>query len=306
MKTKFYLLIGISIFVLSGCSKSPEKIAQSSVEKYLKENLKNPKSYESIYFSKIDTLPYADTSETNKISFYVISHSYEILNSEKEKVKMSVTFSLDKDLNVNEPSTKSINGDYGSMSGNVYWKYNNYVGNKPDAGSKVILYSLDTIRNNLKYETTVDIQGYYKFEKVFPGHYFLFVRSENVTDCPESHLINFRIYDKEIFQLFNFDINTYKSELAEIKVLDSLYHKTSFEFPINGSLSQMRANVEETKKISKERDVLIVKLFELFPDSFKSKIKFYGSYSNAYDFSIIEIEENSNLNEITDFGITCI
>jgi hypothetical protein len=49
---------------------------------------------------------------------------------------------------VNDANTKSINGDYGTLTGNAYWKYNNYVGNKPDAGAEVTLYSLDTARGN--------------------------------------------------------------------------------------------------------------------------------------------------------------
>jgi len=305
MKKSILLLI-ITIVYLTSCSNSPQDKAQSSVKSYLKENLKNSGSYEPLSFSVLDTLKKADTSETKQISLYEITHFYIITNADKEKVKMTITFLLDKDLKVNEPNTKSINGDYGILTGNAYWKYNNYVGNKADAGAEVILYSLDTIRGSMKYETTADVQGNYKFDKVLPGRYFLIVRSENATDCPDSHLSNLRIYNSEIKQLFGFDINNYKTQLAEISVLDSIYYKSSDEFPSNGSLSQMTASLAKTEAISKERTDKIEKLFEKIPDDFKRKLKLYTGYSNAYDFSIIKIEEGKTTNQITDFGITCI
>lgn len=306
MKQIYSLLLMVTIVYLTSCSNSPQDKAQSSVKSYLKENLKNSGSYEPLSFSVLDTLKKADTSETKQISLYEITHFYIITNADKEKVKMTITFLLDKDLKVNEPNTKSINGDYGILTGNAYWKYNNYVGNKADAGAEVILYSLDTIRGNMKYETTADVQGNYKFEKVLPGRYFLIVRSENATDCPDSHLSNLRIYDSEIKQLFGFDIYNYKTQLAEISVLDSIYYKSSDEFPSNGSLSQMTASLEKTEAISKKRTDKIEKLFEKIPDDFKRKLKLYTGYSNAYDFSIIKIEEGKTTNHITDFGITCI
>lgn len=306
MKQIYSLLLMVTIVYLTSCSNSPQDKAQSSVKSYLKENLKNSGSYEPLSFSVLDTLKKADTSETKQISLYEITHFYIITNADKEKVKMTITFLLDKDLKVNEPNTKSINGDYGILTGNAYWKYNNYVGNKADAGAEVILYSLDTIRGSMKYETTADVQGNYKFDKVLPGRYFLIVRSENATDCPDSHLSNLRIYNSEIKQLFGFDINNYKTQLAEISVLDSIYYKSSDEFPSNGSLSQMTASLAKTEAISKERTDKIEKLFEKIPDDFKRKLKLYTGYSNAYDFSIIKIEEGKTTNQITDFGITCI
>lgn len=290
----------------ASCSNSPTDKAQSAVKAYLKENLKNSGSYEPISFTQLDTLKQADTSDTKQISLYKITHIYAITNSDKDKAKMTVSFYLDKDLKVNKPNTKSINGDYGTLTGNAYWEYNNYVGNKADAGAEITLYSLDTIRGNLKFEASADVQGNYKIEKILPGSYLLIVRSKNATDCPGSHLSNLKIYDDKIKQLFGFDIEKYKTQLDEIDVLDSIYSKSINDFPSNGSLSQMTASLAKTEAISKQRTEKIEKLFELFPDDFKRKIKLYTGYSNAYDFSTIRIEEGKTENIITDFGITCI
>ena len=219
---------------------------------------------------------------------------------------MTVSFYLDKDFKVNYSNTKSINGDYGSLTGNAFWKYNDYLGNKADAGAEITLYSLDTIRGDLKLEATSDVQGNYKIEKILSGNYFLIVRSKNATDCPESHLNNLRIYKEDLKQLFGFDIDKYKTQLDELNFLDSLNLKSIETFPSNGSLSQMKASIARTDAISKQITEKIEKLFDTFPTDFTRKIKLFSIYSKAYDFSIIQIEEGKSKNVISDFGITCI
>lgn len=290
----------------NSCLNSSVDKVQSVVEEYLEKNLKNSKSYEPISFTQIDTLERPDTSDTKLISLYKITHFYTITNSDNDKAKMTVSFYLDKDLRVTKTNTKSINGDYGTLTGNVYWKYNNYVGDKADAGAKITLYSLDTIRGNLTFEVTSDVHGNYKIEKILPGSYLLIVHSKNATDCPDEHLSNLRIFSDEIDQLFGFDIEKYKTQLEEIDDIDSLYSKSVYDFPSNGSLSQMTTSLDKTNRISKQKTEKIENLFEAFPDDFKFKIGIYTGYSNACDFSIIQIEENKTENIITDFGITCI
>jgi hypothetical protein len=68
----------------------------------------------------------------------------------------------------------------------------------------------------------------------------------------------------------------------------------------------MTASIAKTDAISQQRTDKIEKLFEAFPEDFKSELKLYTGYSNAYDFSTIQIEEDKTENIITDFGITCI
>jgi hypothetical protein len=294
----------MTVYLIS-CSNSPTDKAQSSVKSYLKENLKNSETYEPISFSQLDTLKKADTLDTKQISLYKITHIYSITNADKDKVKMTISFYLDKDLKVNEANTKSINGDYGTLTGNAYWKYNNYVGNKADAGAKIELYSLDTARGNLKYEASADVQGNYRIEKVLPGSYFLIVRSKNATDCPERHLDNIIFYSDYMKQLFGLDINKYKTQLDEIKTLDSTFSAILFDSDEKkyGGLS---GRIDKYTAIEKEMRDKAEKLLEALPDDFKKKIYLFTGYGNAYDFTTIRIEEGKIENENTDFGITCI
>lgn len=310
-----HILFFIIPILLFSCKNSPADEAREKVTAYIKDKVKNPSSYKPISFSSIDTVSdetYKDTALQTLMKDYKpdykysVRHDYEIENSDKEKVKMSAYFHFDSTFKIKSTSPSGLNGDYGQLTGNVYWKYNNYVGNKADAGAEITLYSLDIIRENLKFEATADVQGNYKLEKILPGSYLLIVRSKNATDCPNSHLSNLRIYGSTIKQLFGFDIEKYKTQLDEIKVLDSLYYKSIMDFPSNGSFSQMTANSAKTDAISKQRTEKIEKLFEAFPADFKSKIKLYTGYSNAYDFSTIRIEDGKTENIITDFGITCI
>lgn len=304
MKNLYIILLTATTVYLTSCSNSPTDKAQSSVKAYLKENLKNSSTYEPVSFSQLDTLKQADTSDTKKISLYKITHLYNITNSDKDKIKMTVSFYLDKDLKVNDANTKSINGDYGSLTGNAYWKYNNYVGNKPDAGSEVMLYSLDTIRGDLKFEATADVQGNYKIDRIPPGKYFLIVRSKNATDCPDGHLSNLRIYSSYLNQLFGFDLDKYSDQMKEIFTLDSLA-SASLTASDEGYGSASRALDGYYKYKEQSRDKAN-ELFKSFPDDFTRKIKLYTGYSNAFDFETIYIEEGKSANQITDFGITCI
>jgi hypothetical protein len=344
MKRLFYLLPILTVFYFISCSNSPDEKAQVAVKEYLKLKLKNPDSYEPLSFSKIDTfkldLNYYDI-EINKIQSsndsnkgfsnqgnnellaelqamkeaaikksketpYSITHYYTVINSNNERVKMSVKFRFDEDFNVvDESVSKSINGEYGSLAGIVYWKYNNYVGNKPDIGADVRLFSLDSIRGRVKYETSVDAEGKYKLEKILPGRYLQIVRSKNATNCPEEHLSSLTRYSDEIKELFDFDINKYKSQLNDIKNLDSLYSAIVLDDEISkyGGLSQ---KMEKYSIIEREiRDKAEI-LINSFPLSFTSNFGIYSAYSYALDIRLVWIEEDKIETKDTDFGITCI
>lgn len=304
MKNLYISLMTLATVYLTSCSNSPTEKAETSVKSFLKKNLKNSSTYEPFSFLQLDTLDKADTSDTKKISLYKISHIYGITNSDKDKLKMAITFYLDKDLNVIKSSTESINGDYGRLTGNAYWKYNDYVGNKPDAGAEASLYSLDTFRVDLKFEAIADVQGNYKIERIPPGKYFLIARSKNATDCPDSHLNNQRIYSSYFKQLFGFELSKYKQQVQEIFKIDSLAAAAlTADEKGNGSASRALDGYYKYKEQSREK---ANELFKTFPEDFTRKIKLYTGYSNAYDFETIHIYEGKSANKITDFGITCI
>jgi hypothetical protein len=301
MKNTFTYLLA-TLFLIS-CSNSPSDKAESSIKSYLKDKLQNPGSYEPINFSKLDTFKKNDTTD-KIVSAYAITHNYEIENTAKEKVKMTVRFYLDKDLKVTRSVNKSINGNYSSLSGNVSWKFNDYIGNKADAGSEIVLISLDTIRGVLKYESTADLQGNYKIENVLPGSYFLVIKSKNATDCPEDHLNNLKNYEDDLSQLFGLNLLPFKKEIDAIDQLHEEFTKILLadESEYGGYTSQ----INQYTKIETDMRERAAKIIEKIPDDVKRKIDIYTGYSNALYFSNVRIEEGKPEVIITDFGITCI
>lgn len=301
----FPLLI-LSTLIISSCSKTPNEQIQSSVSDFLKAKLKKADKYTSISFTKIDTL---DKKEDSVLlaegSLYRMRHIYSIENSENNLVTMDVSFLIDKELKVKKTETESLNGDYGVLTGNAYWKYNNYVGNRPDAGTKVTLYPLDSIRAGVKYEATADVQGNYRIEKILPGKYLAIVRSENATDCPEDHLQRFQIYSDRIQQLFQFDLDKYKSEIQEIDKLQDEYYKVLMDND-DKKYGGLSGKIRKYSSIESTIRDKANELINSFPDDFKGKIKLYTGYSNAYDFETIVVDETKTNNINSDFGITCI
>jgi len=312
MKKINLLFLGISVMFLVSCSKTSTELVQSSINSYLKENLKNSSSYEPISFSKLDTLKSLTSSELEKFAklvsekelndlkndMYKISHTYSVINSDKDKVKMKITFFLNKDFKVNHTGDNNgINGDYGTLTGNAYWEYNDYIGNKADAGAEISLYYLDTINLNNIYKTTADFQGNYKFEKLLPGWYFIIVRSKNVTACPDSHLHKLEIYSSNFKELFGFDIQKYKEQLDEFNSIDST---------ASASLHVSSDNLTKYYLFKKQSQDKAEKLIDMLPKDFTSKIQLFTGYSNALDFSTIHIEERKTATQNTNFGITCL
>ncbi len=297
------LSLAISI-ILGSCTNSPTEIAQSSINNYLKENLKNYQSYEPLSYSKLDTLNIPDSLGVKNAPAYQVTHFYHITNSQNDLIKMSITFFLDKDFKIKETFPKSLNGEYGSLTGNAYWKYNDYVGNKPDAGAEIQLHSLDTIRGNLRFEATADVQGDYQFSKLPPGRYLVIVRSNNTRACPEEHLINLGFYSSYLKQIFGFDLSNYTKELAEIERLDSM--ATSILTGRSNDFYKSTSSIDAYYELQEQSRDKINKLFESFPTEFRIKMKLFSGFSNSYDIQVIEIEDGKSANLVSDFGITCI
>lgn len=187
----------------------------------------------------------------------------------------------------------------GTLTGNVYWKYNNYVGNKPDASSKINLYSIAD--KNIHFETSTDIAGNYKIEEIPPGKYFLIIKSGNTTDAPQDHLNNILTHSEGIKSIFAFDIKKFKKEITEIDKLQQEYENLSINVNNYEGLSKQIAKYEKIEREIKNKSV---DLISKFPPDLKSKIELYTGYDKSLNFSNIEIKEAKTTNENVDFGTT--
>ena len=189
----------------------------------------------------------------------------------------------------------------GVLTGNVFWKYNDYVGNKPDAGSEVKLYSMTNKEN--KYETSTDVSGNFKIEGIIPGEYFLIIQSSNTTDSPKDHLDNLLIYSEDLKSIFGFDKSKFKREIDEINQLQTKYQDVLTENDATkyGGLSKQ---IERYEKIERDVTEKSLNLISKFPTEFKEKINLYSGYDKSFKFIPIEIKEGKTSHENVDFGIT--
>jgi hypothetical protein len=86
----------------------------------------------------------------------------------------------------------------GSLSGNVYWKYNDIIGNKPDAGTTIKLYDKENKLINSNYSVTTDIDGNYKIDNIKSGLYLMIANSKNTTSSPRTILENLQLHENEL------------------------------------------------------------------------------------------------------------
>jgi hypothetical protein len=74
-----YIIIITSLLILLACNKSPENKAQTTVKSYLDTVLNNPKTYESMSWSKVDSA-YEDGIK-NPLYRQYLDSSIQILNA---------------------------------------------------------------------------------------------------------------------------------------------------------------------------------------------------------------------------------
>lgn len=165
----------------------------------------------------------------------------------------------------------------GSLSGNVSWKYNNFVGNRGDVGAEVSLFSMDSPTGEIAFSAVVGADGNFKIENIPAGKYFLVIRSKATNDCPRWHINKLDESKDPIKRVFGIDleplVNQYRNAPKEPDHSD-LNDKTGEE------------------------------VIKAIPSQFTDKIKLQFWYGNAYDFKVIEIKSQENTAVVTDFGTT--
>jgi hypothetical protein len=192
-----------------------------------------------------------------------------------------------------------INAQTGSISGNVYWKYNNYVGNRPDAGSEIVLIQLT--HPAIQHKAKCDIQGNYKIEGIIPGRYFLQIKSQNTKQDPIFYTRLFKIFKDNLDSAYEIKVSNFRNDLQN--EIDVLYEQ---QVELNKRMRQMKyaAYRKENDKIEKELHIKIKDWIESMPIEIKNKLGIYSYIHESLDYEVLEIKENKNETVVTDFGIT--
>ncbi|TWW02101.1 carboxypeptidase-like regulatory domain-containing protein [Chitinophaga pinensis] len=183
------------------------------------------------------------------------------------------------------------------MAGNVFWKYNDYVGNKPDAGATVALYST---KDTIKHKATCDVNGNFKFDKINVGNYILVVTSKSTNASPKDHLQNIIDHFAEVNYVTKHDLsklnftahfNTLRDSIRALLVKDvSATHDYV-------NLINQRKEMEDSLSSFSSRI-----LFDIYQQSPAATVP--RSLSNKFYYSTITVEPEKTNNVAIDFGIT--
>ncbi|KGO93265.1 carboxypeptidase-like regulatory domain-containing protein [Flavobacterium subsaxonicum] len=196
----------------------------------------------------------------------------------------------------------SCKKDPGSVSGNVYYKFNEFVGNKPDAGTTVKLYNLDKGAEPATYETTSDVQGNYKLENVVPGDYLLLVRSKTTTAENIEIYNQFAANSKELKELFGGDLDKLNKETEELAAIE----KNKLEAYTNALSSHDQGDkyLNDYAKYLKEGTAKQKSISDKLPTALKSLVSAATGYDQKIELKKITVEEAKNVQNNTDFGVT--
>lgn len=200
-------------------------------------------------------------------------------------------------------TTLSCTKKPGNLTGNVYWKYNEYVGNKADSGSEIKLIAFDKKQKDTIFQTTADLNGNYAINDIPPGRYFLIIESKNTTDSPKNHLDNLQNYSEDLKTLFGLDLSNYSKEISEINGYYQKYVEilTDDDNTKYGGISN---KIDQYEKFGKMSDDKSSDLIDKIPSNIRYKIGLLTAYSKSIEFKNIEIKEGKTENIITDFGVT--
>lgn len=196
----------------------------------------------------------------------------------------------------------------GTLSGNVFYKYNQLIGDKGDAGSFVYVIKNKTV----KYDATCDVGGNFKIDNIDTGYYDIVVISKATNNDPEGSLMDF----------------TTMAAFLKLKVdnqlEDSIRNTKRLYDSLNNPLLKMKTYTGKPKEIKKAED------YNKTIDDLKSATysKYVKQLNQYYDYTdnnnemlnkivfipfpvqkkiyttFIKIENGKTKNIVVDFGVS--
>lgn len=184
----------------------------------------------------------------------------------------------------------------GSISGNAFYHYNDYVGDKPEAGATVYLFA-DSVHPGSS--TQCDVQGNYRFDKVKPGQYLLMVVSYNTYDDGYFILSELKSQQGRYRRFLGFDIGDLGQCYDSIAILDTaltraMEKKLSAKKSMQAMDAGLKAIHDQTRRAVDEA---------YHRTSFYPKLAMGGLLHKIY-FSIVSVDVDENKTVISNFGIS--
>jgi hypothetical protein len=183
-------------------------------------------------------------------------------------------------------------GQSGKISGNVFWKYNDYVGNKPDAGSEITALKLNN--PNIKYSATADVSGNYIIPTMDTGNYIVVIKSASTHADPNTSYQKLLIYSKNFISLNNSFSADFESALK-----DSIRMKQQeYESYRDGKKVKQR----KLEGLSDELQKMIFRYYRKMLYSL-APLSIYSAFQNI-DYKYVTVKPGDEQRLVTDFGTT--
>lgn len=176
----------------------------------------------------------------------------------------------------------------GSVSGNAFWKYNEYVGNRADAGDTVYLIPAED-PSTFKSAAT-DLTGNFKFENVKHGKYLVVIISSNTLQPVELNIKSTHVYRK----YFN-------SALLDTVVIK--YQEYDVATKAKAKIKELKHKRKNVEAKEKEYFTSVVELGFSNPPSFSLRLGAHP-YSPKLFFKEIQVTPNETQSIVADFGLT--
>jgi hypothetical protein len=186
--------------------------------------------------------------------------------------------------------------EYGSLQGNVFWRYNEYVGDRPDAGSSIYLYSLED--SNTYYSTTADLSGNYLFDSIPSGRYLAIVRSQNTKNSSFYAFRSLYYNLHDVSRVFNANMTQGINEANKGKLfaLDSLAKRYLLEE--TGASNALSLYKMYSDSATSEA----YRILKSLPDKITQKMGLVGQYPNKIEISNVVITKRQAEKVVTNFG----
>jgi hypothetical protein len=184
-------------------------------------------------------------------------------------------------------------GQNRQITGTAFYKYNDFVGNRPDAGATVKVFSLND--PNLEKSSTVDLQGNFSVSNLDTGAHLLIIVSKETNDDPYLGYSRTVIYGKLFNKYFGFNpqtIDTALQNAIEAK------HQEYMEYGVSKKFSYKK--VMNTKKEVME---MVFKFFNELPIE-KMIRTGINLPTDKYDIKELTLNEKPLDKLVIDFGIS--
>lgn len=204
----------------------------------------------------------------------------------------------------------------GNLTGNAYWRYNNYVGDKPDAGTEIFLFTQDTSKEPLK--TMCDVQGNFSFKQLPVGEYILVARSRATTSSSADQMNDLLPYLSE--PIISFPRQPENTIVTDF--IDSYYRAQLHErVPFATDSRDIKSNLDSFRYYHRLSENLADSILNMMPGECPLKkwiyyyglpkdklvtqeLKLNGTGNRKLKLQRMKVEADKTTSVVVDFGIT--